>query len=373
MPRFSVRDGTARSVYEQTPKQSYRAWQEPSRTTLKIGHWTYGGHHDLLTLNLLLAFDTELDRINLALTGSLARFVYANFLNLFGLTPKDLNDKGRELFEAIQRDDYSKLIPQHLASEDALLLYPSHPVTDHILDRFLGLIENQHSNGQTPLSRVQDRIVAVLPVRRHRTGSGLQISGLVLERLQKRATRNPPVVMFDDALISGRTYADLKRLLRNLGFSNIYSIAIVDRQRFPSSDHVEGERHLCYWRFDVPSLGGKHNCPLCQARRRVGDLCGDFTNPIHRDRVESWRSSWKAVNPATQWGDGGLRPIPLFLNKPTRKFSIEPVPDAAGFFRQIGGDDQQIRVTNSAGLAAYVSELHSITSHDDLALRVLSN
>ena len=152
----------------------------------------------------------------------------------------------------------------------------------------------------------------------------------------------------------------------------IYSLTLVDRQRFPSADHVEAKNHLCYWRLDLPSLGSEHNCPLCWARQRVGDLADDLANPDYRKRVESWRDSWQPLNPATQWGDGGLRPIPLWLDKPERKFSIEPDPDKPGSYQQIGGDEQQIRITNSAGLAAYVSELHSITSHDDLSLRILN-
>ncbi len=151
----------------------------------------------------------------------------------------------------------------------------------------------------------------------------------------------------------------------------MYSLAMVDQQRFPSADHMESQNHYCYWRLDLPSLGGKNNCPLCQAGRRVGDLADGLTNPLHRERIKSWRDSWRPLNPATQWGDSGLRPIPLWLNKPERKFSIEPDPDKPGYYRQIGGDQQQIRITNTAGLVAYVSELHSITSHDDLSLRML--
>ena len=372
MPRFN---SEGKPIYEQAPRESYRAWQEPSRTPLMIGHWNYGGHHDLLTLNLLLAFDTELDRISLALEGSMARFVYANFFRLFKLDNTQLNQRGKELFKADQNDQYLKLLPNYLSEENALLLYPSHPVTDHIMDRFLSLVADKIHQGEqsSPLDRVRSRLIAVLPIRRYRSGSGLQISGLVLKRLQDIPSPKPPVVIFDDALISGRTYSDLKRLLRSIGFKKICSLILVDRQRFASADHVESENHLCYWRLDLPSLGSEHNCPLCQARRRVGDLANHLTNPEYCKRIESWRDSWRPLNPATQWGDGGLRPIPLFLKKPERKFSIEPIPDKLGSYQQIGGDKKQIKITNSAGLAAYVSELHSITSHDDLALRILKN
>lgn len=370
MPRYNA---NGQSIYAQAPKESYRAWQEPSRTPLKLGHWSYGGHHDLLTLNLLLAFDTELDRISVALGGSLARFIYANLFRTFGLTEDHLNEKGQQILEAVSQDNYRKLLPAELGTRNPLLLYPSHPVTDHVIDKFLSLLSDVVSDGQdrSPLDAVRVRLVAILPIRRHRSGSGLQISGLILERLKCIPTPRPPVVLFDDAFISGRTYADLKRLLRSLGFEETYSLAMVDRQRFASADHVDKENHYCYWRLDLPSLGGNHNCPLCNARRRVGDLSDDLTQPKHRERVESWRNSWRPLNPATEWGDGGLHPIPVSLNKPERKFSIELDPERPGKYRQIGGNDNMITLTNTAGLVAYVSELHSVTSHDDLAMRLL--
>ena len=372
MPRF---DSNAISIYEQTPKESYRAWQEPSRTLLKMGHWSYGGHHDLLTLNLLVAFDTELDHIRLTIGGSLARFVYANLFNLFGLASAQLNERGKELLAAVKKDPYKKILPETLSIRNALLLYPSHPITDHVLDRFLSLISDEILPGEqaSPLDMVCKRSIAVLPIRRHRNGSGLQISGLILDKLKNITEPKPPIVLFDDALISGRTYADIKRLLRSMGFKEIYSLAMVDRQRFPSADHVKAENHYCYWRLDIPSLGSNHNCPLCHARGRVYDLADALADSMYKDRIQSWRDDWRPLNPATQqWGDGGLRPIPLWLKKPERKFSIEPDPDKPGAYRQIGGDLQKIKITNTSGLVAYVSELHSITSHDDLALRIIN-
>ncbi len=370
MPRYSKDE---KSIYAQPPSASYRAWQEPSRTPLKLGHWTYGGHHDLLTLNLLLAFDTELDHISLELGGTLARFLYLNLFDVLGLKYSDLTSTGKSIIEAAKRDDDVRRYPKSLGEQGALLIYPSHPVTDHVIDKFLSLIldEPDDETNTSSLQRVRDRIIPVLPIRRHRSGSGLQISGLILERLQSITDRRP-VVIFDDALISGRTYSDIKRLLRNIGFDSFYSLCIVDRQRFPSADQAFAANHICYWRLDVPSLGGKHRCSICSAIRRLNDFSKALTPQSYRDRLESWKESWRPTNPTTEWGDGGLHPIPLSLLKPERKFSIKPTPGNPSHYAQIGGDRNLISLTNTAGLIAYLSELHSITSHDDLAMRVLA-
>lgn len=368
LPRF---DEHEQPVYEQAPRESYRSWQEPSRATMKIGHWHYGGHHDLLSINLMLAFDTELDRISLVLAGTLARWAYANLFRVFSVKSAHLTDAGKSVCKAIEDDGYRKLLPTWLAEKNAVLIYPSHPVTDHIIDRFLSLFKDHSA-----LSSVRARIYAVLPVRRNRGGSGLQISGLMLDRLDRirvgRKSKRPPVVFFDDAVISGRTYEELKRLLRSKGFEDIYSFVLLDRQRLPSADHAAGDRHVCHWRLDVPSIGSSAHCPLCRARSRIEDLASRIASSEHKRRIESWRKHWAARNPTTDWGDSGLRPVPISLIKPERKFGIVPDEARPGTYRQIGGKDQQIHLSNSAGLVAWVTELHSITSRDDLPLRIVS-
>jgi len=350
------------SPYEKTPKDSYRAWQEPSRPSIKLGHWSYGGHHEIFTINLLLAFNTELDRISLHLGGSLARFTYANFFRIFGITEKDLKRQNKALFNKIKEDNYRNLLSTN-DTENSLLVYSSHPVTDHIITQFLELLENDVTK------KIRSELIAISPIKRHRSGSGLQISGITLERLKIKADKNVSVIFFDDGVISGRTYEEIKRLLRSLGFRNISSLILLDRQRLPSIDHLENKKHVCYWRWDVPSLGGKAHCPLCHAIERVKALSDSIVSKAHKMRIDSWCDSWKEIDPSTGWGDAGLRPIPLTLKKPERKFSITRNSD--GSYSQIGGEKQQIRLTNSAGLISWVTELHSLTSRDDLSLRLI--
>jgi hypothetical protein len=355
-----------KSAYEKNPRDSYQAWQESSRNPMKLGHWSYGGHHEILTINLRLAFDTELDRIGLELGGSLARFIYANFFRIFDIQKADLKEQNKILLEKIKNDKYQHLFSQEDIGKNALLVYPSHPVTDHIIECFLDLLTRD------TMQTVRSRLIGILPIRLHRSGSGLQVSGITLERL--RLTKNKdttPVVFFDDGVISGRTYEEVKRLLRSIGYRDVYSLLLLDRQRLPSVDYLEDGKHICYWRLDVPSLGGKAHCPLCHAIDRVTALSDSIVSQAHRDRIDSWCDSWKELDPSTEWGATGLRPISLTLKKPERRFGI--IRNANGSYRQIGGDDQQICLTNSAGLIAWVTELYTITSHDDCPAKLLEN
>lgn len=364
IPRF---DNKGHSVYAQSPTNSYKIWQEPSRSLMKFGHWSYGGHHDLLTINLLLAFDTELDRVSLAVGGSLARFMFANLFLIFGLTPDKLTDAGKRLLGAIKKEREilsPYLLSETLAARGAILVYPSHAVTDHVIERFLGLVQDD-----TELKELRSRIRGILPVRRYRSGSGLQVSGLVLEWLQARISskgrrKPPPAVIFDDAVISGRTYHDLKGLLRDHGFQEIYSLAMLDRQRLPSTRHITVGQRACYWRLDVPTLGGEDHCPLCHALSRVRAFQRQLAFP---DLITPWLDSWEERNPATEWGSAGLRPTYLKLRKRKRKFSIERKTKQSREYLQIGGDSQLLSLTNSAGLACWMTEMHVNTARDDLA------
>lgn len=372
LPRFTANASPAkqRSIYEQPPRDSYRAWQEPSRTLMKLGHWRYGGHHDLLTVNVMLAFDTEIDRINITVGGSLARYLFKKLMGLFGITEHQLTEAGKRVLKVAETDTYSLLLPDAFHARKPLLIYPSHVVTDHVIDRFLGFISDADV-----LRDLRGRTIGILPVRRHRTGSGLQISGLILGELQREARRRPkpPVVLFDDALVTGRTYAELKRLLRNTGFKDIYSLAILDRQRLPAADYIASGHKVCYWRLDVPPMGSDGHCPLCVALDKAAALKEALTSQLHRHRIESWQTTWFVRNPATEWGDAGLKPLPLDLKKPERKFAIAPDPRNPLHYIQCGGDHQRIRITNTAGLVAWVTELRSMTSRDDLAARLLKS
>lgn len=371
MPRFREDDET--SIYGQSPKDSYRAWQEPSRPPLRIGHWSYGGHHDLLTINMLRAFDTELDQISLALDGSLARFTYANLFRIFDLRTEHLNESGAQLVEAIELDDYRNRFPQNMHARKPALIYPSHPTTDHIIDKFMSMIADHEKR-----EYVQSRVIPILPLRRNRRGLGLQISGLVLERLQAvcRASDQPLLVYFDDALITGRTFAEIKSLAHRAGYEDVYSLILLDRQRFPSAQHVDGIHKLCFWRLDVPTLGSSARCPLCHAFKLVQDFKDSLIDTVHRERVTDWYNNWKEADPTVDWGDAGLKPIPLVLNKDKRRFGLVRRSSIAGRtqveFEQAGGDEQLIRLSNSAGLATWMTELQSITARDDLYRKIIA-
>ena len=352
-------------IYEKNPKDSYRAWQEPSRSPMKLGHWVYGGHHEIFTINLLLAFKSEFDHIGSG--NSLAKFTYANFFRILNIKTKDLNEQNKRLILNIKDAKFKHLLPDDLWIKKPILVYPSHPVTDHIINEFLSLLEGH------ALLRVRDNLISILPIRRHRSGSGLQVPGLTLERLNDaiKTVKNRPVVYFDDGVISGRTFIEVKRLLHGMGYGDIYSVVLLDRQRLPSVYHLKNDKHVGYWRLDAPSMGGKAHCPLCHAIDMVTTIEESIVSEIHKQRLMEWCDTWKELDPSTQWGNKGLRPIPLNLKKPNRRFCLR-YDSGTEKYESLGKEDEQgILLTNSAGLIAWVTELHSVTSRDDFSLQLI--
>lgn len=358
MPRFrqEVKGQEYVSVYESSPKESYAYWQD--RDVMKIGHWVYGGHHDLLTLNLIAALEMPLDHTGMPTTGDIAKFIYQQLFNLLDIPNTKLSEKGREIAEA----SHVQHIPRGRRRQ-SVLIYPSHPVTDHIINCLMQLVSDDYKD------KLRKQLVGILPIRRPRSGSTLLISGLVSERLEQIArSGTTAAVIFDDAMLTGRTYYEIKRLLKVRGFTSIRSLIILDRQRLPSSDYIKAEQSMCYWRLDVPPLGGESSCLLCQALSAACGLMTSMNDSPYLDRLIRLVSDWEPRSPVTGWADGGLTPIPISLNYPRKKFGIRESSTEPGNYIQAGGDEEKVYLTTSTGLVAYVTEFHSMTSRDDLPL-----
>ncbi len=371
LPRYDL-DGE--SIYEATPRESYRFWQEPGHSPLKLGHWNYGGHHDLITLNLRLAFDIGLIGLTSSSQGSVSEFLFRSFIDILNLKADEFKPEYKQVYYRLVVAKHRRMLGTGINKRYPILVYMSHAVTDRIVDAFLTMISDEKTgiDQRSGLDRVRRKIIGMTPIRRNRHGSGLQVSGLVRDRLIESAREGTAAVIFDDAVITGRTYSDLKGILRSVGITEIESITIVDRQRLPSAHHAAGRRHTCFWRLDVPTMGDGHTCPLCSARNRAEELATNLTSTAHRELLRKWIKMWRPIDPTTEWGDGGLKPIPIRLSARERKFGVEVDINDVTKFTQIGGDGRRISITNSAGLATYVAELHSQTSRDDLGLRFIS-
>ncbi len=370
MPRWRMnKAGKFDSVYHRTPAESYKQWQNRFRPLLKMGHWRYGGHHDLLTLNLLVTYNPRMDQVGLPGEETLSLFLFHVFIKYFKMLKRDLTTAGKHLWERsqqskVKKDEFSRV------GKDAIMVYPSHPVTDHVVEAFLELFEPNARN------TLRNRIIGLLPVKKSRTGSAMLISGLAKGRLKRHADQEkpPPVLIFDDGVISGRTYEEIRQLLQGVGLENIYSLVIVDRRRLPAARYIKEGRNICYWRFDVPQAGTDASCPICMALSKVTDFRSNLSNfNVARERLSEWLEQWRPRNPITDWADGGLSLEPLKMVQ-KKKFGIRKIGintiTGKGIYKQINGDEEKIRVETATALATYATEFHSMTSMDQLAKKI---
>src|SRR3989304_9633933 len=109
-----------------------------------------------------------------------------------------MTEEGLRVLEKI-KEEY--LIPEKekTTKKKAYIIYPSHPVTDHVIEKFLSLL--------VPLSqnKIRTRMIGLWPGQRNRSGSALLLSGLVSERINSISQeKNASIMIFDDAVITGR-------------------------------------------------------------------------------------------------------------------------------------------------------------------------
>ena len=375
LPRY---DDNNVSLYVQRPTEFYNTIQVQSRPLMKLGHWEYGANHDFMTINLIAAFDSELDAISILAGSQLASFIYLHLFRIFNLNLKQLSTRGKEIFRRINPvkipdNKQQYYLPKKPVKNPPIFLYISHIVTDHILEQFMRLIVDGEK-----IQQIQSSIVPIVSLRMNRSGSTLCLSGLTIEKIESIVNQKleeglkTNAVLFDDAVISGRTQDELKSLLKNQGIENIYSIFFLDRQRLPSADYMLKGDHSCFWRLDLPIMGSSKSCTLCSGLEKVDEISKAVLSPFLRRRINEWKSEWGPKNPAIQWGGAGINPLPVNMKTPKKKYCIDidftTTPPTTS---QKGGVDNLIEIKNTAGLISWISELHAMTSRNDLLLTLI--
>ena len=344
LPRF---DKNKQSFYGQTPKDTYDDWQDPNPCIMKVGHWCYESNHDLLTVNLWNAL-----KYSFITWGNLACFLMKTFFNALGIKDKNhLTEEGRIWFEKIRKNNRSK------SWETCAIIYPSHPNTDFTIKYLLDSVTEESRR----------KIIAVRPIRKTRGRSAFLISPSVIERIKKLidASHSKNILLFDDALISGRTNLELEHLLFSIGAKNIYTLVVLERRRLPG-EASQKKTTLAYWRLDVPVIGNELTCPICRVLDKTNQFSTYIISREAKKRIDEWQDEWKLSSPLTDWTSHGLSPVAINLLSPRKKFST--YQNDSGKYSSIG---ERIVLRRSTGLTTFASELHSMVFRDDYVLEIL--
>lgn len=351
---------TKESVYKRNPKDTYKDWQDTEQKLLTFGHFEFEGKHDLFKLNLIKKVTESFEN-----NDGLAQFLVTEFFVLLGgFSKSQLTSSGEKYYEYIAE----RLKTFDPKEKVLMVVYPNNSNSSFVIDKIKEYIKPE----------LTKKIFSLMPINKERIGASLLVSPLVfdpiIEILQTEdfGSGKRKVLLFDSTIISGRTRKELKHLLFSLAAEEVRTLSITDRFRLPFKV-PDKTKHISYWRFDVPRLGAVESCPICKAINDAKGFKEELASEFAQDRIDQWIAGWEAVshfNPVTN----GITPTaiePLFKN-----FGIEFNIEENKHIQIISeidkrkGNDNKIELTNSMGLTVYATELHSVTSKDDIALNL---
>jgi len=361
------------SAYECSPAESYENWQVTGKQILEIGHYSYENKHDLLKIDYLLAVSDSFNE-----GGHLAQFLLSEFLVALGTDTRSIVNDIQNIYKSDQKektsqsDNYLSIVKDQFVSdvsnainikkiieECALIVYPSHFNTEHIIEIIKTFINPE----------LHERICALIPISKERESSAYLISPFILENIRekisqfKKKGKEPKVLLFDEVTIDGKTRKEIKHILFYLGASEVKTLCLLDRRRLPFSTS-DPSKHKAYWRLDIPRLGSRDSCVLCKSIDKITSFKTHLIYSVDKERINNWIYFWGSTFPYSKSFQHGLnsKPLQSVINK---KFSLYFDKKSGGFLPY-----DNILLTNSTGVSLYAGEVFSMTSRDDYSLEL---
>jgi hypothetical protein len=314
-------------LYGRTPEETYRDFQRLN--VLRTGHWRYGKKHDLLTINARLAFVHSFLEL-----GPLYRWLRSQFFTLF------------------TSDTHGKL-------KANILVYPSHPVTDAMIDRIKqdpGFKDRLPRCGMFPVKFIGTRTVSPF-IASH------LVSYRINDAIQKAGVDTWSAATLDDGVITGKHFREIGQFLHGIGAKQVYTIAMFDRSGLPSQEPLI-DRFLAlnsrFWRWDVPALGNERDCSLCKALAIVQTYINRLPSPRQRSRLQDWLSTWRVRDIEVDW----------YHNKFTTTVLSPPMAITFGVDESPDGKKKKKKIlfNTASAAAAVLLELTRLTTKADVAL-----
>lgn len=353
-----------KSIYKCSPPETYSDWQGKRTQVLSLGHISYESTHDLFNIDFPFVINESF-----MIGGKLSQFLVAEFLTALGCDEKDIIELGNEKLISGVKDYLQKeYTEQNIKSiESAVIVYPFHYNSDYVVS-----IIKDHINPE-----LHERIIALFPLNKERAETTFLTSPLTIESIRKKIKefkeKNPQkeinILLFDDATIGGKTRTEIKHILFYLGANNIRTITILERRRLPFNTS-DPRYNKAYWRLDIPKLGNADTCPICNAIKSLQNVESIIASNNILLQINKIIDNWKEITPFEHRENQLITPIRIDDNGKSlsKKFSIY----FNGYkHEQCGGERNWIEITNSLGLSLYVSELHSMTSRDDIVFQYL--
>ena len=316
-------DMFGKSVYGKNPRQTYRDLIRYN--LLKLGHWKYGVHHDLLTINLANSIESK-------------RFY-------------------KETATEWILDELRKQTRPDEESSRVIVVYPSHTVTDKLVEAVKTLAtETERDN------------IIFIPVRfwATHTQTAIRIPSITYDRIRSEVENKPQVrvVLLDDGAVTGKVQRELEQLLCNAGAAEVTHLGLLTRTGLPLyRKYLEKnyKNYRYYWRWDVPPLGNSSTCPLCRALALAKELERRMWSKEAKREIKKWIHVWEACFVTSHWRRHGLNP--------------ERLPDVREItfgkdWSPAGVKEYKIEHETTTGLTATVMEIIRTTSYKEVGLKI---
>jgi len=348
IPRYDD-DGKSLTIF--SPKETYSHWQE--NRFVKFGHYKYGNKHDLFGFDIRSAFDfSHLENSKLT-------------KNIIGLICLYIGIKPSDIVEPLARLTYEEF---YLANKvDKIfranyLVFPFHFNSNYIISFIKKLIK----------PNLYHKFIGLISYTKISNNTTFSISFLNKEHLEEKikASKNKNILVFDDAVIGGNILRDITNLLKDIGAKSIKYFCLLDRRRLnkSSSDY---DNYDFAWRFDIPRIGQKESCIICNSLREIKSYSNSLISTISKTRIKDWTNNWSAIEPSDNNLNHGINSTPIRISKSKRKFSLKELTN--GKFEQKGGPENLLTIYNSLGLSIYLLELLSISKRDDFSAYLIQN
>ncbi len=314
-----------KSWFGRTPQMMYGDFEKLG--VLKLGHWDQNLRHDLLTINVDMAFEYSQLR-----KGSMYKWI----CDRIAVLTSESRGKSRFLF------------------------YPSHYSTDKIIS---GLNNETFFNDLISRNRV-------IPIKLmgQRTVSPLLVPALVQNRvmqvLNDEKIEQWEAVILDDGIVSGKHMSELSQSLSEIGANKIATIAILDRTGTPVTESTLKKMQVSnfrYWKWDVPGLGFKRDCALCQGLNISSTYKNSMPTSTLQKRILAWEEDWRLSDATTDWHTSGVEPI----------WFETPIEVTFGIDIHGGTEKKKkkLKINNSVHLSSILAELTRLTTRSDVTLR----
>jgi hypothetical protein len=343
------------SFYGQPPKAMYEQFRKLG--IVKLGHWSYGKHHDLITINLGLAIDRDA-----LLRGPMTTWLLK--------TLRKLKASGADIVIYPAHNSTGKIIhaAQEAARRDSLThAIPTHYVPVHFLS----------AHAQTAIripSPTYDRIRKLIEAERNRRKGRRNIDVHPSNSGENDAKIPVEAVLLDDGALTGKVQSELEQLIHNAGATSVYHLGLVNRTGLPLYrqyiiDHYK-TTHEYFWRWDVPTLGNARTCPLCHAIDQANVLSRTILSRIAKKELSMWKETWQSQSVTSHWWRHGLSPAELpfkrevTFGKEWKKLESSSKPEILTY---------KIPHTTTTGLAATAAEIMRATSYKAVGTKFIKD